>query len=65
MPSAGSGHWSVWKAAGDERSDARSGAPQNRIARARNAEAIEALEQGAEETNAILHVTCSVYADSL
>jgi hypothetical protein len=37
--------------------EARSEAPQSRIACGFNAP-IEALEQSAEETNAILHVTC-------
>src|SRR5712692_5732049 len=37
MPAAASRHRSVWKAAGDERSEARSGAPQSRIAHGPNA----------------------------
>jgi hypothetical protein len=36
MPAPGSRHRSLWKTAGDEGSEARSGAPQNRIARAPN-----------------------------
>jgi len=36
----------------------RSEAPKNRIAFVPTPQAIEALEQSAEETNAILHVTC-------
>jgi hypothetical protein len=58
MSAAGCRYWGARKAAGDERSEARSEAPKNRVAFVPTPQAIEALEQSAEETNAILHVTC-------
>ena len=61
MPTAGSGHRSVWKAPGDEKE-------VRREAKRRKVEllvvptppAIEALKQDADDNDAILHVTCLI-----
>jgi hypothetical protein len=51
-------YWSVWKAAGDE--DVKREAKRRKVDLlvVPTSQAIEALEQSAEDTNAILHVTC-------
>jgi hypothetical protein len=58
MPAAGSGYRSVWKAAGDERSEARSERRKVECSWSQRPKPLKKLEQSAAETNPILHVTC-------
>jgi hypothetical protein len=58
MPAVGGRHRCVWRIARDERAEVRSQAPQHPIAYSSDCSAIEEFKRDADETNAILHVTC-------